>query len=287
MGTADSDALRALRKTAIPFLSKEEEVELLTLWNERRDQNARDRLVRSHVLLVMSIAKQFRFYGIPLDDLTATGIIGMCKAIDGFDLSHGTRLNTYAMHWIRAELQNYVLRNWSVVRGGTSHKNRDLFFRLRKAYAEEMKKVSGPTTKREIVEKISRMMSIQVDAVESLFFRFSAPDISLDAPLVDDGSASSTVADSIPDEADGQDVVVQGLIDGERRTDALRAALAKLSDRERAIIEARYLKDDTDTLSEVAPQFGISRERVRQIEFKALAKLRELLAGDHQAEVLT
>ncbi len=264
---------------AAPYLGRDEERQLAVSWREHRDQQALNRIAMAHMRLVVSMAGKFRHYGLPASDLIQEGLVGLLEAAARFEPEREVRFSTYATWWVRASMQDYILRNWSIVRGGTSSAQKSLFFNLRRlrtrlASGGEMLPNAA------IYHEIATTLGVSETDVATMDARLSAPDRSLNAPLGDGGDASERmdflVSDEpLPDEAAGE------AIDIERRGNWLRAALGALSARELEIIEERRLKDDGTTLEELGGRLGISKERVRQIEARALEKLKVALVEQH------
>ncbi len=259
-----------------PYLTREEEHELAVRWRSDRDKSALDKLTLAHMRLVISVASRFRNFGLPLGDLIQEGHVGLLEAAARFEPEREVRFSTYATWWIRAQIQDYILRNWSIVRGGTSSSQKSLFFNLRRLRA----KLSGnqqSMTDSELHQKIADAIGVKQQDVALMNARLSGPDTSLNAPVSDaDGSGADRqdflVADApLPDEIVGQS------IDDERRAKWLTSALKVLSDRELKIVRERRLADDGATLEALGVKLGISKERVRQIESRAMEKLKTAL----------
>jgi RNA polymerase sigma-32 factor len=261
-----------------PYLERDEEFELARRWREDRDQAALDRLTAAHMRLVMAIAARFRSFGLPLNDLIQEGHIGLLEAAARFEPEREVRFSTYATWWIRAAIQDYVLRNWSIVRGGTSSSQKALFFNLRKLRARLARKAE---LRHDIHREIAALMGVSTDSVALMDSRLSGPDMSLNAPLheadggTDDRQDFLVDAEPLPDEAVGESM------DAERRAEWLRKAMSVLSERELRIVRERRLREDSATLESLGESLGISKERVRQIEGRALAKLRHELLSKH------
>jgi RNA polymerase sigma-32 factor len=261
-----------------PYLERDEEFELARRWREDRDQAALDRLTAAHMRLVIAIAARFRSFGLPLNDLIQEGHIGLLEAAARFEPEREVRFSTYATWWIRAAIQDYVLRNWSIVRGGTSSSQKALFFNLRKLRARLARKAE---LRHDIHREIAALMGVSTDSVALMDSRLSGPDMSLNAPLheadggTDDRQDFLVDAEPLPDEAVGESM------DAERRAEWLRKAMSVLSERELRIVRERRLREDSATLESLGESLGISKERVRQIEGRALAKLRHELLSKH------
>jgi RNA polymerase sigma-32 factor len=263
--------IRAAMKA--PYLERDEEHQLAIRWREHRDQQALHRITTAHMRLVISMAGKFRYFGLPMGDLIQEGHVGLLEAAARFEPDREVRFSTYATWWIRASIQDYILRNWSIVRGGTSSAQKALFFnlrRLRARLAQGSETLSGPS----LYKEISTALGVSEADVELMDSRLSGPDTSLNAPLVDDGSGTADRMDFLVSADPLPDAVVGDTIDEERRTGWLTSALDVLNDRELKIIRERRLRDEGATLEALGETLGISKERVRQIEGRALEKLK-------------
>jgi RNA polymerase sigma-32 factor len=264
-----------------PFLEREEELELAQRWRTQNDQVALHRLAQAHMRLVIAIAARFRHYGLSMSDLIQEGHIGLLEAAARFEPDREVRFSTYATWWIRASIQDYILRNWSIVRGGTSSAQKALFFNLRRLRAR-LTREPGEIANDEVYREIAAAVGVSVNDVAVMDSRLSAPDASLNAPVMDgEDSGASTRVSFLVDDKPLPDEVVEASIDGERRVTWLRGALTVLNDRELRIVRARRLVDEADTLESLGERLGISKERVRQIENRALDKLRRALMDRH------
>ena len=259
-----------------PFLSREEEHGLAVKWRQSGDQHALDRLTRAHMRLVMAIAARFRNYGLSPQDLVQEGHVGLLEAAARFDPDREVRFSTYATWWIRASIQDFVLRNWSIVRGGTSSAQKALFFNLRRLKARIAEQAEGQPGL-DIQAEIAARVGVSRGDVVAMEARLSGPDFSLNAPVSDEESGSADRGDFFADTAALPDEVVGEAIDGERRYEWLQSALTVLSERELRILRERRLSDDGETLEALGTKLGISKERVRQIENRALEKLKKAL----------
>jgi len=258
------------------YLDKEEELALVIRWRESQDDDALHEIIKSHMRLVISVSNKFKRYNLPLGDLVQEGCIGLLEAATRFALDRGVRFSTYATWWIRASMQDYVLRNWSIVRGGTSSAQKSLFFNLRRLRAK-LTSENQELSKEELYKQISKQVGVSVNDVEVLDFRFSAIDNSLSASVSQDEDNTMQKIDMVVDQAPLQDEVVEENIDSYRRKEWLAKALHVLNDRELTIIRTRRLGDENVTLESLGTTLGISKERVRQIEARALQKLRNAL----------
>ncbi|AXS42130.1 RNA polymerase factor sigma-32 [Breoghania sp. L-A4] len=265
-----------------PYLSREEEHALALRWRENRDTAALERLTLAHMRLVIALASRFRGFRLSMSDMIQEGSVGLMEAAARFEPERGVRFSTYASWWIRASIQDYVLRNWSIVRGGTSSTQKALFFNLRRLRARlstGAEPLSGPQLYREIAEAIG----VKPADVELMNARLSGPDTSLNAPLPDSEGSGADRQDFLVCENSLPDETVGETIDQERRRRWLGRALTVLSERELRIVRERRLSDDGVTLETLGRALGISKERVRQIEARALQKLRAALQHDQPA----
>jgi RNA polymerase sigma-32 factor len=253
-----------------PLLSPEDEFMYAKAWKEHGDPEAARQLVTSHLRLVAKIAMGYRGYGLPVSEIVSEGNVGLMQAVKRFDPDKGFRLATYAMWWIRAAIQEYVLRSWSMVKIGTTAAQKKLFFNLRKAKANIGAVEEGDLTP-EHAGKLADQLGVAEDDVVQMNRRLSGPDASLNAPLRSESESEwqDWLAD---DTADQETRLAEREEMGERRA-LLADALNTLSERERDIIQARRLQDDPATLEELSQKYGVSRERVRQIEVRAFEKL--------------
>jgi len=263
--------LTEIRK--FPMLARDEEFMLAKRWREHEDPNAAHRLVTSHLRLVAKIAMGYRGYGLPIGEVISEGNVGLMQAVKKFEPERGFRLATYAMWWIRASIQEYILRSWSLVKMGTTGAQKKLFFNLRKAKSEISAFEEGDL-RPEQVSHIATRLGVLNEEVISMNRRLSGPDASLNAPLrVDgDGEWQDWLAD---DNAVSQETQLADSEEHGIRTTLLQSAMTELSDRERHILTERRLKDDPTTLEDLASHYGVSRERVRQIEVRAFEKLQK------------
>jgi RNA polymerase sigma-32 factor len=264
-----------------PFLERDEELALAQRWRATKDQVALHKLASAHMRLVIAIAARFRHYGLSMADLIQEGHIGLLEAAARFEPDREVRFSTYATWWVRASIQDYILRNWSIVRGGTSSAQKALFFNLRRLRAR-LARDPGELANETIYREIANAVGVSIDDVAIMDSRLSAPDTSLNAPVLegDEVGASTRVAFLIDDKPLPDEIVEQS-IDSERRITWLRGALTVLNDRELRIVRARRLADEADTLESLGERLGISKERVRQIESRALDKLRRALIDRH------
>ncbi|HXP12098.1 MAG TPA: RNA polymerase sigma factor RpoH [Stellaceae bacterium] len=264
--------LQEIRK--FPMLQPEEEYMLAKRWREHGDRDAAHKLVTSHLRLVAKIAMGYRGYGLPLAELISEGNVGMMQAVKRFDPERGFRLATYAMWWIRAAIQEYVLHSWSLVKMGTTAAQKKLFFNLRKINGQ-LQAIEEGDLSPENVKKIATELGVPEEDVVNMNRRLAAPDNSLNAPLraESEGEWQDWLVDESPDQEDRL---------GERqelglRRDLLREAMKLLTGRERDILVERRLQDEPATLEDLSVKYGVSRERVRQIEVRAFEKLQKAI----------
>jgi len=262
--------LQDIRK--FPMLRPEEELELARRWRDTEDEQAAHRLVTSHLRLVAKIAMGYRGYGLPVGELISEGNVGMMQAVKRFDPDRGFRLATYAMWWIRAAIQEYILHSWSLVKMGTTAAQKKLFFNLRRLKGQ-MAAFEEGDLQPEQVAKIAHTLQVPEQDVVSMNRRLSAPDNSLNAPLRADSEGEWQ--DWLVDDSDNQETVLAEAEDMGNRKQLLGDALKTLNERERHILIERRLKDEPTTLEELSQQYNISRERVRQIEVRAFEKLQK------------
>jgi len=260
--------LSEIRK--FPLLQPEEEYMLAKRWKEHEDPEAARKLVTSHLRLVAKIAMGYRGYGLPVSEIVAEGNVGLMQAVKRFEPDKGFRLATYAMWWIRASIQEYILRSWSLVKMGTTAAQKKLFFNLRKAKTKIDAIDEGDMTP-EHVAKIADQLGVPEQDVVNMNRRLSGPDSSLNAPLRSE--SESEWQDWLPDDTIDQETRMAEREEMGERHELLTGALGELTEREREIIEARRLQDDPATLEELSHKYSVSRERVRQIEVRAFEKL--------------
>lgn len=265
--------LTEIRK--FPMLPKDEEFMLAQRWKEHQDSEAAHKMVTSHLRLVAKIAMGYRGYGLPIGEVISEGNVGLMQAVKKFEPDKGFRLATYAMWWIRASIQEYILRSWSLVKMGTTAAQKKLFFNLRKAKSQ-IEAFQDGDLRPEQVSAIATKLGVLDSEVISMNRRLSGPDASLNAPLRSDSESEwqDWLAD---DDQVSQETVVAENEEKSLRMGLLEEAMVELTDRERHILTERRLKDDPTTLEELASQYGVSRERVRQIEVRAFEKLQKTM----------
>ncbi|MEE1657586.1 RNA polymerase sigma factor RpoH [Microvirga sp. CF3062] len=256
-----------------PMLEPHEEYMLAKSWREHGDREAAHKLVTSHLRLVAKIAMGYRGYGLPIGEVVSEGNVGLMQAVKRFEPDKGFRLATYAMWWIKAAIQEYILRSWSLVKMGTTANQKKLFFNLRKAKGRISAFEEGDLHP-DNVKRIATQLGVTEQDVVDMNRRLGG-DSSLNAPLRDEGEGGGEWQDWLVDQGQSQEQVLVEEEEGQNRLKALRNALSVLNPRERRIFEARRLSDDPITLEELSTEFGVSRERVRQIEVRAFEKIQD------------
>ncbi|HEX2593716.1 MAG TPA: RNA polymerase sigma factor RpoH, partial [Rhizomicrobium sp.] len=271
--------LTEIRK--FPLLEPEEEYMAAKAWKEHEDPEAAAKLVNSHLRLVAKIAMGYRGYGLPVSEIVAEGNVGLMQAVRRFEPDKGFRLATYAMWWIRASIQEYILRSWSLVKMGTTAAQKKLFFNLRKAKTKINAIEEGDLTPEHTAE-IATKLGVSEQEVTNMNRRLSGPDSSLNAPLRSE--SESEWQDWLQDDTMDQETRMAETEEMGERHDLLTSALGELTDREREIIQARRLADDPATLEDLSQKYGVSRERVRQIEVRAFEKLQQRMKANLAAK---
>jgi RNA polymerase sigma-32 factor len=260
------------------LLGKEEEFELARRWRDDRDHAALQELMSAYLRLVISMASKYRHYGLPANDLVQEGCLGLIQAADRFEPERDIRFSTYASWWIRSAIQDFVLRNWSIVRTGTTAAQKKLFFnlrRLRSLIGQDTGNDSAAPISAETRQRIATQLGVKQQEVDYMEARLSGGDHSVNAPVGDEGD--SEWQDYLADERPAPEEAVMHAHDTEIRLGWLREAMETLTEREKLIIQERRLGDESVTLAVLGDQLGISKERVRQIEHQALGKLRKAL----------
>lgn len=268
-----ADLDRQFVKTAMraPYLERADELELANRWKTSKDETALHQMTAAHMRLAIAVAARYRNYGLSMSDLVQEANIGLMEAAMRFEPSRDVRFSTYANWWIRASIQDYVLRNWSIVRGGTSSNQKALFFNLRRLRA----KLEGtaPEKQRSAFATIAAALRVPARDVEAMNNRLSGADVSLNAPVSDDEGAAER-GDFLVDSAPLQDEILSNSMDAAYRHEALHSAMKSLNPREITILNLRRLSENAPTLEVLGEKLGISKERVRQIENRAIEKLR-------------
>jgi RNA polymerase sigma-32 factor len=258
----------------LPTLSAEEEGDLTRAWATERDEAALQKLVSAHLRMVISQATRYRSYGLALPDLVQEGTVGLMQAAERFDPDRQVRFSTYAIWWIRAAIQDYVLRNWSVVRVGTTHAEKRLFFNLRRLRAKIAQSGLG-TLNLQQASLLAEELNVSLDVIENIDARLSARDCSVNEPFGENGDGEWQ--DLIADERATPEEQVTADLDSQTRSRWLAAAMKELPDREQIIIRKRHLVENGATLEDLSHELGVSKERVRQLEKRALGKLHAIL----------
>lgn len=271
MGYQDHHTRRYIRASmAEELLDAETETALAVAWRDNRDEAALHRLIDAYKRLAVSFAGKFRRYDVPYDDLIQQGNLGLMRAAEKFDPENGARFSTYAAWWIRASMQDYVMRNWSLVRTGTNATQKKLFFHLRRV----MQRHEADQGRDEPLSvRVARELQVPEDQVEVMMGRMSGADLSLDAPQGSDDEGGRSWVEALVDDGPTTESSVLGRLENDRRRRALYTAVADLPERERRIVALRHLAEDPATLSDLGAVMGISKERVRQLEERALARL--------------
>jgi RNA polymerase sigma-32 factor len=271
--TAEGGLSRYLEEIRrFPMLEPQEEYMLAKRWREHGDRDAAHKLVTSHLRLVAKLAMGYRGYGLPISEVVSEGNVGLMQAVKRFEPEKGFRLATYAMWWIKAAIQEYILRSWSLVKMGTTANQKKLFFNLRKAKSK-ISALDEGDLRPDQVQIIAKRLGVTEQDVVDMNRRLGG-DASLNAPIREDGD-SGEWQDWLVDDSDSQEAVLARSEEMDNRRQALSDALSVLNERERRIFEARRLADDPVTLEELADEFGVSRERVRQIEVRAFEKVQK------------
>jgi RNA polymerase sigma-32 factor len=269
-----ADSLRAylVEISKFPMLTQQEEYELSKRWRDHEDMKAAHTLVTSHLRLVAKMAMRFRGYGLPVQELIAEGNIGLMQAVKRFEPDKGFRLATYAMWWIKASMQEYVLRSWSMVKIGTGAGQKRLFFNLRKL-KQKIGAAHGVELTDAQVSQIATQLDVSHQDVLDMDRRMSASDVYLNSPISGDGETEKM--DMLEDASDNQETQLSQKQETQKRRGLLAKALAKLNPREREILQKRRLSEEPMTLEDLSQTYNISRERVRQIEVRAFEKLQK------------
>lgn len=274
--------LREIQK--FPVLEADEEYALAKRWTEDADYEAAHKLVTSHLRLVAKIAMGYRGYGLPVSEMIAEGNIGLMQAVKKFEPEKGFRLSTYAMWWIKAAIQEFVLKSWSIVKIGTSAAQKRLFFNLKKV-RKQIHAIDSATLTPDQVRQIAKELDVHEADVVDMDMRMNAVDQHLNARMQNDGEGGEWM-DLLADESDNQEAVLGNSEEYGAKRDLMQQAMDTLNERERAIILARRLKEEPDTLEDLSQRYGISRERVRQIETRALEKMTSFVATANEVALL-
>ena len=259
-----------------PLLDPDEEYMLAMRWRRHGDMDAAHRLVTSHLRLVAKIAARYRGYGLPLSDLVSEGNVGLMKAVKKFEPERGFRLSTYAMWWIRAAITEYVLRSWSLVKMGTVSAQKKLFFALRRIKSQLGIMDRGELTPEE-AEKLADALGTRAADVIAMNRRLAARDVSLNAPISADAGETIEYLDTLADDGPTPETLAAEREEADQRAGLLRDAMATLPERDRQILTKRRLSDAPETLEKIGRAYGISRERVRQLEVRAFEKVKHAI----------
>ena len=257
------------------ILEKNEEQDLINQWQKNQNQKAVGKIISSHLRLVVSIARKYFNYGLPLDDLINEGIIGIMHALNKFDLSKNFRLSTYASWWIRANIQDYILKNWSIVKNGSTSAQKSLFFNLKKL----KRKINDPSLNylgEKELNIISSMFNVKKSEIQNMESKLEAGDQYLNQTIYHDDNKIELIS-LLKDNSPTQDIIVNDNIDNIAKKEWIKKSMQFLKDRERIIISARQLEEKAKTLEDLGSMLGISKERVRQIEKASLKKLKKIL----------
>lgn len=261
------------------LLDAETELALAYAWRDHRDEAALHRLITAYMRLAISMAAKFKRYGAPMGDLIQEAGLGLMKAADKFDPDRGVRFSTYAVWWIKASIQDYVMRNWSMVRTGSTSSQKSLFFNMRRVQArlEREAAAEGRTMERHVLHAaIATEIGVPLADVEMMEGRLSGSDFSLNATQSSDDEGREWI-DTLEDDGKQSAVMVEGRLDNAQLREWLLVALTSLNDREQFIVRERKLRDETRTLESLGQELGLSKERVRQLEAAAFAKMRKCL----------
>ncbi len=277
--TRDLDQSFIRQAFAEPVLSRDDEIALISAWLDHQDEGALHRLISAHHRLAISLATKFRNYGLPMNDLIQEGVLGLMEAAKRFDRSHQVRFATYATWWIRAQMQDYILRNWSIVRTGTTSAQKALFFNLRRLRA----RIDNAARHQEYLDdtataEIAQKLHVSVKDVQSMEQRLNGGDLSLNAVMGPEGDDEYIAL--LPDSRPNPEDIVISMKDAKVRSQWLANALSTLTDREKTIIQKRHLAPRALTLEDLGITLGVSKERVRQLEHRALEKMKSHLASN-------
>ena len=279
----DGIELRRFSRTAMraELLDAETESKLAYAWRDQRDEAALHRLITAYMRLAIAMASKFRHYGAPMNDLIQEAGLGLMKAADKFDPDRGVRFSTYAVWWIKASIQDYVMRNWSMVRTGSTSSQKALFFNMRRVQAQLMREAQGIGEEldgHQLRQRIAQSIGVPLSDVEMMQGRLSGSDLSLNAVQSTDEDGREWI-ETLEDDAEQAAERVEARRDRERLRKWLARAMMSLSERERYVVTERKLREDARTLESLGDELGLSKERIRQIEAAAFAKMRKNLEG--------
>ena len=263
------------------ILEKDEEFKLIIDWQDNRNPKSLQKIINSYLRLAVSYAKKYSSYGLSLDDLTHEGVLGIMHALDKFDTSKDFRLSTYASWWIRASIQDFILKNWSVVRTGSTASQKALFFNLKKI-KQQINNVSRDFMGQEEIDKVSSMLNVKSLEVQNMESRLTGGDLHLNQKV--DNESENDLMDLLQDERQNPEESYEDFNDKSVKRNYIKAAIDSLNDREKTIINLRKFREKSITLDELGQKLKISKERVRQIETKALEKLRKAILDISQQD---
>ena len=263
------------------ILEKDEEFKLINDWKDNRNPKSLQKILNSYLRLAVSYAKKYSSYGLSLDDLTHEGVLGIMHALDKFDTSKDFRLSTYASWWIRASIQDFILKNWSVVRTGSTASQKALFFNLKKI-KQQINNVSREFMGQEEIDKVSSMLNVKSLEVQNMESRLTGGDLHLNQKV--DNESENDLMDLLQDERQNPEESYEDFNDKSVKRNYINAAIDSLNDREKTIINLRKFREKSITLDELGQKLKISKERVRQIETKALEKLRKAILDISQQD---
>ena len=276
---SSSKLIEISKKASI--LEKDEEFKLINDWKDNRNPKSLQKILNSYLRLAVSYAKKYSSYGLSLDDLTHEGVLGIMHALDKFDTSKDFRLSTYASWWIRASIQDFILKNWSVVRTGSTASQKALFFNLKKI-KQQINNVSREFMGQEEIDKVSSMLNVKSLEVQNMESRLTGGDLHLNQKV--DNESENDLMDLLQDERHNPEELYEDFNDKKVKKNYIRAAIDSLNDREKTIINLRKFREKSITLDELGQKLKISKERVRQIETKALEKLRKAILDISQQD---
>jgi len=276
MGIATTDQGFSRKAMKAEMLDAETELALAYAWRDKRDEEALHRLITAYMRLAISMASKFRRYGAPMSDLIQEASVGLMKAADKFDPDRGVRFSTYAVWWIKASIQDYVMRDFSLVRTGSTSSQKSLFFNMRRVQARIEREAGAPLETHVLHEMIAAELGVPIHDVQMMDGRLSGSDFSLDATQSSEDEGRSWV-DALEDDSPQADEIVTNSHDNATLRQWLTSAFSTLSERERFIVRERKLRDDPRTLESLGGELGLSKERVRQLEAAAFSKMRRSL----------
>ena len=272
--SGESDFIRKAMKQ--PLLTKDDEQQLTRAWKHNRDSKALDRLIRAYSRLAVSSALKYKKFGLPVSDLIQEANVGLMQAADKFDPDRDVRFSTYSAWWIKAAIQEYILRNWSMVRIGSTSSQRKLFFNLRRLKSK-LEEQSSSLPYDNMSEEIAKQLEVPIRDVDYMSGRLEKSDQSLNAIAFDESGVE--LQDLLADERPNPEVILSGNTDAKIRADIIARAMAELSPREYTIIKRRRLSDEKVTLESLGQEFGVSKERVRQLEARALGSIKDAISS--------